>query len=347
MSMQTPFAAEVPEETRRLVDPLLPADSVYRRVGSEIDQIISDEDFADMYAHEGRPAVNPVVLPLVLVFQFLEKLPDRAAAEAAVMRLDWKYALRQELSWNGFHYSDLCNCRKRLVEHGREWVVFEGVVSYLRERGYIKKRGKQRTDSTMIIGLVARPSRLELVWETIRVALGSLVEADASWVKKHLPISFADTYDHRRWDFRLSKTEIRQRMGEVGQEGYWLLDQVEAHGSDALKALAEVEQLRRVLEEQLTRGENGETAPRPPGQAKGDVITTPHDPEARYGKKGGKDGWATSPRSQKWRMKGLDSSPILKWCQPCVRTTNAWRISKNDWSNERLLPASSTSTRRT
>ena len=95
MSMQTPFAAEIPEETRRLVEPLLPADSVYRLVGSEIDQIISDEDFADMYAHEGRPAVNPVVLSLVLVFQFLEKLPDRAAAEAAVMRLDWKYALRQ------------------------------------------------------------------------------------------------------------------------------------------------------------------------------------------------------------------------------------------------------------
>ena len=177
--------------------------------------------------------------------------------------------MRQELSWNGSHYSDLCNYRKRLVEHGREWVVFEGVVSYLRERGYIKRRGKQRTDSTMIIGLVARLSRLELVWETIRVALGSLVEADASWVKKHLRTSFVDTYGHRRWDLLLSKTEIRQRMGEAGQEGYWFLDHVEAHGSDQLRALAKVEQLRRGLEEQLTRGEDGETAPRPPGQARG------------------------------------------------------------------------------
>jgi len=98
MSLQTPLAAEVPKETRRLVEPLLPAGSAYRLVGNETDQIISDKDFLDMYAPEGRPAVNPVVLALVSIFQFLEKLPDRAAAEAAVTRMDWKYASRQELA---------------------------------------------------------------------------------------------------------------------------------------------------------------------------------------------------------------------------------------------------------
>jgi transposase len=290
MSMQTPFAAEIPEETRRLVEPLLAADSVYRLVGNEIDQIVSDEDFLDMYATEGRPAVNPVVLALVSIFQFLEKLPDRAAAEAVVMRLDWKYALRQELTWTGFHYSDLCNFRKRLLEHGREWVVFERLVAYLRDRGYIKGRGKQRTDATKILGFVARLSRLELVWETIRLALGALVRTDTSWVGRYVPVSFVDTYSQRRWDFRVGQAKIQQRMGEAGQEGYWLLEQVEGHGSDELKALVEIEQLGRVLEEQFTRGEDGKMPPRPRRQAKGDVITTPHDPEVRYGYKGGQ-GW--------------------------------------------------------
>ena len=290
MSMQTPFAAEIPEETRRLVEPLLAGDSVYLLVGNEIDQIVSDEDFLDMYATEGRPAVNPVVLTLVSIFQFLEKLPDRAAAEAVVMRLDWKYALRQELTWTGFHYSDLCNFRKRLLDHGREWVVFERLVAYLRERGYIKGRGKQRTDSTKIIGLVSRLSRLELIWETIRLTVRALVDTNESWVRKHLPVSFVENHSQRRWDFRLSIDKIRQRMGEAGQEGYWLLAQVEAQGSKELKAMPEVKQLRRVLEEQFIRGEDGTTKPRPPGQAKGDVITNPHDPEVRYGYKGGQ-GW--------------------------------------------------------
>ena len=88
MPLRTPFAAEIQEETRRLVEPLLTADSVYRLVGNEIDQLISDEDIVETYATEERPAVNPVVLALASVFQFLETLPDRAAAEAAVMRLE-------------------------------------------------------------------------------------------------------------------------------------------------------------------------------------------------------------------------------------------------------------------
>ena len=50
--------------------------------------------------------------------------PDRQAAQMAVVRLDCKYALRQELSWAGFHYSDLCNFRKRLLGHHKENEVF-------------------------------------------------------------------------------------------------------------------------------------------------------------------------------------------------------------------------------
>ena len=37
---------------------------MYRLVGNEIDQILSDEDALDTYATEGRLAVNPVVSAL-------------------------------------------------------------------------------------------------------------------------------------------------------------------------------------------------------------------------------------------------------------------------------------------
>jgi transposase len=288
--MQTPFPAEIPEETRRLVEPLLSEKSVYRLIGAEIDRIIQDEDFIDMYAEEGRPAVNPVILALVSVFQFIAKLPDRLAAEAVVMRMDWKYALRQELSWSGFHYSDLCNFRKRLLKHGKEWVVFERLVAYLGERGYLKSHGKQRTDATKILGLVTRLSRLELVWETIRMGLSALMSADAPWVMKKVPTAYIRAHSQQRRDYRLTKAEIAEAMVEAGREAAWLVGQVAESGSKELKSLPEMRQLRRVLEEQYTQDEEGNTKPRPPGQRKGDVITSPHDPEVRYGMKGGQ-GW--------------------------------------------------------
>jgi hypothetical protein len=97
--------------------------------------------------------------------------------------------------------------------------VFERLVAYLREWGNIKGRRKQRTDAAKILGYVARLSRLELVWETISLALGALVRADASWVGKHVPVSFVDTHSLRRWDFRVSEAKIQQRMREAGQDG--------------------------------------------------------------------------------------------------------------------------------
>ena len=172
MPLQTPFLAEIPEATRCLVEPLLPIDGVCRLVGNEIDQIISDEDFMDRYATERHPAVNPGIVALVSISQVLEMLSDGAAAEVAVMRMDWKYALRQESIWTGLYYSDLCNFRKRRLAHGRRWMVFERLVAYLRERDYIRESGKQRTDSTKSLGPQARLIRLELVWETVWVALG-------------------------------------------------------------------------------------------------------------------------------------------------------------------------------
>jgi hypothetical protein len=133
---------------------------VYRLIGNEIDQIISHGDSVDRYATEGRPAVNPVVLALVSILQFLEKLPDRAAAEAVAMRLDGKYALRQEPTWTGFHYSDLCGFCKRLLEHGREWVVFERLVAYLREEMQIRIAGRFRQQHPLVNVLHGRPDRM-------------------------------------------------------------------------------------------------------------------------------------------------------------------------------------------
>jgi transposase len=286
VSLKTPFPAEIPEETRRLVAPLLSEDSVYRLIGQEAGEMVGDEEFTDMYAEDGRPAVNAVLLAFITVFQFLEKLPDRVAARMAVMRLDWKYALRQEVDWTGFDYSDLCNFRKRLVQHGREGIVFEHILNYLRERGYVKAGGKQRTDSTHVVGQVMDLSRLELVWETIRVALNALISTDAPWVLKWLLVSFVETHSARRSDYRLSPAEVAEALQQAGEEGQWLWTQVMTTGTPILKALPELTLLKRVLDEHYDTPDEGNLQTRPPGQVTGDVITSPHDPEARYGNKG-------------------------------------------------------------
>ncbi len=291
MCLKEPFPKNIPEETRVVGEKLLAENSVYRLIGQQGDEMIRDADFEDMYSVEGRPGINPIVLAYVTVFQFLEKLPDRKAAEMAVWRMDWKYALRQELTWLGFHYSDLCNFRKRLLNNQQEMLIFEQVVGYLREKGHIKAKGKQRTDATHILGRVMHLSRLELVQETIRLAVGALINADAPWSLYHLPSTFVESHSARRDDYGLSKTKVKEKMQKAGEAGYWLMERVEQHGKAALKELSEMQNLKRVLEEQFSWSDD-ENRPkaRPNKEMKGDILQTPHDPAVRYGSKRGQ-GW--------------------------------------------------------
>ena len=50
-------------------------------------------------------------------------------------------------------------------------MIFDAAVDLLVELGLIKRKGKQRLDSTHIVGYVKEMSRLECATETMRLAL--------------------------------------------------------------------------------------------------------------------------------------------------------------------------------
>ncbi len=126
LKVQEPWP--MPSETERIGQLLLTKDSAYRLVGEKLFATLSEQEFADLYPSEGQPGLSPVILALVTVFQFIEKLPDRQAAEMLRMRLDWKYALHLPLEYEGFNYSVLSEFRDRLLAGKAEGRVFEKLV---------------------------------------------------------------------------------------------------------------------------------------------------------------------------------------------------------------------------
>jgi len=287
MSVPETFPKEIPPQTRQIVESWLDKTSMFTFLGQHVDEIVGDADFAPLYASGGRSGVNAVVLALVTVFQFLEDLPDRAAAEQARSRMDWKYALRQELTWSGFHYSDLCNFRKRLLAHDQAGLVFERVLDYLKSHGYIRAGGKQRTDATHVLGQLRQLSRLELVLESLRLALSALVSVDAHWFMQTLPATYTERYQGKRADYRLNAAERDQLLLQAGQDGVWLLQQLAQ--APQLQGLEAVQVLQRVWHEQFSGEQVADIAIDPEGDCEDGPIQSPHDPEARYGRKRGKD----------------------------------------------------------
>jgi len=112
---------------------------------------------AEMYCEDnGRPAVNPVRLLGVSLLQFMEKLPDRHAAEAAKFDVRWKTALEMDLDEGGFDPTVLVRFRDRLLAHGLEGVAFEAVLEILRKEGYLRKKTPRRVDSTHVLGQISK-----------------------------------------------------------------------------------------------------------------------------------------------------------------------------------------------
>jgi transposase len=81
---------------------------------------------------------------------------------------------RLELTDPGFDCSMLSEFRQRLIAAGQEEVLLNPLLQLGRERGWLKERGKQRTDSTHVLAAIRTMNRLECVAETVRTALNSL-----------------------------------------------------------------------------------------------------------------------------------------------------------------------------
>ena len=177
MCLKTQSPWLLPEETGRIGKMLLGENDPYRLIGDQLFANWQEEEFADLYAREGKPGYSPVILAFVSVFQFMERLADRQAAQALRMRLDWKYALHLPLDDAGFDFSVLSEFRDRLIEEKAEPRVFEKLVAEIRAMGLIKERGKQRSDSIAMLVKVRRLSRIEMVVETLWLAVVALVVA--------------------------------------------------------------------------------------------------------------------------------------------------------------------------
>ncbi len=289
MAMHPSLIDPVPEETARVAQAAFHKGTLLMRVRDEIGVLYDDAMFASLYDARGQSAVAPWRLALVTLFQFLENLSDRQAAEAVRSRIDWKYALSLELIDPGFDFSVLCEFRARLLAGGQDRCLLEIMLGRLGERGLVKARGKQRTDSTHVLAAIRTLNRLECVGETLRAALHALAQSAPAWLARHGRPDWAERYGARVEQYRLPKSlAARQALAEaIGTDGHEVLAALfdEQDGIWPDRPLA-VERLRLVWIQQFYHDQGRvrwrEPADQPPVSSR---IHSPYDPEARYARK--------------------------------------------------------------
>lgn len=289
MSLKPEPIPPVPEETARVARAAFPRGNVIIQMRDALGTIYTDELFSDLFPTHGQPGEAPWRLALVTVFQFMENLTDRQAADAVRRCLDWKYALSLELTDAGFDHTVLSEFRARLVEHGAEERLLEAMLELFKGCGLLKARGRQRTDSTHVLAKVRALNRLECVGETMFHVLNVLAEVAPGWLQTQVLPEWKERYGHRYDGYRLptSSDERQQYANMIGADGWSLLAALKTESAPAwLRELPAVEMLRRIWAQQYYPLEEGgqwqETERLVPAK---EVQNSPYDPDARFAQK--------------------------------------------------------------
>ncbi len=249
MSLRPTPCGDVPASTASVARAAFPHGTVCLRLRDTLGTIFADAQFAPLFASRGQPATCPWRLALVTLLQFAENLSDRRAAEAVRGRIDWKYLLGLELTDPGFDASVLSEFRSRLVVGGAEEQLLETLLAFCREQKLLGPRGRQRTDSTHVLGAVRALNRLECAIETLRAALNVLASAAPDWLRTHAEATWVERYAKRAEEDRIPQAEAKRRahVEQIGRDGHHLLAAITAPEAPAwLRTLPAVELLRQV-----------------------------------------------------------------------------------------------------
>ena len=247
MSLPLARLQPVPRATARVAHQAFPHGNAYLSMRDGLGSLYRDADFQDLFPRDGQPALAPWRLALVCIMQFAEGLSDRQAADAVRARIDWKYALALELEDPGFNFSVLSEFRDRLLAGGAEGRLLDLMLTRFQERGWLKARGRQRTDSTHVLAAVRVVNRLESVVETLRAALNAVAAVTPEWLQRHVPVEWFERYGRRAEEHRLPKGQQAREdyAALIGADGFALLAAVDAPETpEAVRPLPAVGVLR-------------------------------------------------------------------------------------------------------
>ena len=86
------------------------------------------------------------------------------------------------------------------------------MISHFKEKGLLKARGKQRTDSTHILAAIKTLNRLELVAETMIHTLNVLATVAPEWLREWVPTEWFNRYEKRLDEYRLPQEKKERTL---------------------------------------------------------------------------------------------------------------------------------------
>ena len=91
MSMREPLSGgyPIPDETSRIAHAAFPKGNRSMHLRERFGMLFDNQHFAHLFAHDGKPALAPARLAVVVILQVMEGIADEAAADFVRDRISW------------------------------------------------------------------------------------------------------------------------------------------------------------------------------------------------------------------------------------------------------------------
>ncbi len=127
-------------------------------------------------------------------------------------------------------------------------LLLNALLSWCKEKKFLKARGRQRTDSTHVLASIHALNRLQCVIETLRHTLNVLALVEPQWLRSISQADWVERYAPRVLDVKvLIGADQRKQFAEViGRDGCQLLEAIDSPNAPPwLKEVPALDTLRR------------------------------------------------------------------------------------------------------
>ena len=264
-------------ETRVLRRHLVTKDSFYERLADHGDDIVSDEDFARLYAPRlGRPSIPPSVMVRAMLCATHDRTSDAETARRSRVDADWKAAMGVDDDFPGIGATTFSLMRARMVAHDADGELFNQTLAKAIEAKILAGPLTAIIDSSPVVGAGAVADTYELIrgfLVKIRRAGGCRNKTTANRVAP-----LAGGKANIDWDDPQAR---KAHLGELVALAKTVLAEAPAPTDPGLaEALSH---LAQIIDADTDHDEEGEPKLRQ-GVAK-DRIVSHSDPEMRHGRK--------------------------------------------------------------
>ncbi len=243
----------IPEDTAEIVGALFGQENIYIRLGNQINRILLDVAKTGLESPANRSEAIYYFYALVTSVQYAEGLTDLQSAEAVSKRVDLKYALHLPLYTPSFDPGQLCKFRRQLYHDPNRQQLFQALLCRLEEIGLLEVTQERSLNVTAVLEAVCTSNRLEIVLDAVFQILEALAVNNSEWLRQITLPHWYERFSRRGRVVDNPTQNVRWKAiaPRIGQDIQYLLAEIERVEISSISSLKEVQNLRRVEEDQF------------------------------------------------------------------------------------------------